>query len=156
MAQPENASESYILFEVAGATYAIRSRSVQQMEMVEHITPVPNAAAFVEGVVFSRGQVVPTVNLRRRFGFEKKELDLKTRLVVVAHEGRTVGLLVDAAREFVTIPNGAIQPPPEGLSGLSGKYLQSIAKLGERLVLIIDVGEILNFTDLTLPALSMA
>jgi purine-binding chemotaxis protein CheW len=156
MAQTDNASESYILFEVAGTTYALPSRSVQQMEMVEHITLVPNAAAFVEGVVFSRGQVVPTVNLRRRFGFERKEHDLKTRLIVVAHKGRTIGLLVDAAREFVTIPNAAIQPPPESLSGLSGKYLQSIAKLSERLVLIIDVDELLNFTDLTLPALNMA
>ena len=72
--------------------------------MVEHVTPVPNAPPFVDGVVFSRGQVVPAVNLRARFGFERAEYDLRTRLLVVQHGGRSVGLVVDAAREFVSHP----------------------------------------------------
>jgi purine-binding chemotaxis protein CheW len=152
----ETAAETFILFEVAGTTYGMPSQSVQQMEMVEHITPVPNAPAFVEGVVFSRGQVVPAVNLRQRFGFDKKPHDLRTRLIVVAHSNRTVGLVVDAAREFVAIPAAAVQPPPEAITGLSGKYLRSIARLGERLVLIIDVDEVLNFSDFTTPAPDIA
>ena len=152
MAETQAAAEPFILFELAGTTYGVPSRLVQQMEMIEDITPVPNAPPFVEGVVFSRGQVVPAVNLRRRFGFEKVPRDLRMRLVVVSNGGRSVGLLVDAAREFVTIPAEAIQPPPEALSGLSGKYLQGIARLGERFVLILDVDEVLNFTDITSPA----
>jgi purine-binding chemotaxis protein CheW len=152
VAETRSAAEPFILFELAGTTYGLRSGLVQQMEMVEHVTPVPNAPPFVEGVVFTRGQVVPVVNLRRRFGFEKVPNDLRTRLVVVANEGRSVGLLVDAAREFVAIAAESIQPPPETLSGLSGKYLQSIARLGERLVLILDIDEVLNFTEITSPA----
>jgi purine-binding chemotaxis protein CheW len=140
-------TEPFILFELAGATYALRSQLVQQMEMVEHITPVPNAAHYVEGVVFSRGQVVPTMNLRQRFGFERIAHDLRTRLVVVASGGRTVGLLVDSAREYVSIPVDAIQPPPAALSGLSGNYLAGIARIGERLILILDLNEVLNVTE---------
>ena len=64
-------ADSYVLFELAGTTYAVASGDVRQLEMVEHITPVPNAAAAVEGVVFSRGQVIPAINLRTRFGFSK-------------------------------------------------------------------------------------
>ena len=56
MAETPGAAESFILFELAGTTYGLRSRFVQQMEMVEHITPVPNAPAFVEGVVFCAGR----------------------------------------------------------------------------------------------------
>lgn len=156
MAETHNAGESFILFELAGTTYGLRSKSVQQMEMVDQVTPVPNAAPFVEGVVFSRGQVVPAVNLRRRFGFEKIPNDLHTRLIVVSHAGRSVGLLVDAAREFVIIPDDAIQPPPEAVSGLSGKYLQSIARLGERLVLLLDIDGMLNFADTGSPAPNIA
>ncbi len=59
---------------------------------------------FVDGVVFSRGAVVPAVNLRARFGFERAPYDARTRLIVVQHGGRSVGLIVDSAREFVTIP----------------------------------------------------
>src|SRR3954452_9325997 len=97
------------------------------MEMVEHVTPVPNAPPFVDGVVFSRGQVVPAVNLRRRFGFDRAAYDVRTRLVVVEHAGRAVGLVVDAAREFVAIPADAIQPPPDGLAGTTGNYLGGVA-----------------------------
>src|SRR5205823_3398220 len=71
MKEQERHSESFILFQVAETFYGLPSRNVQQMEMVENITPVPNAAPFVEGVVFTRGQVIPAVNLRVRFGFEK-------------------------------------------------------------------------------------
>lgn len=141
-------TEPYILFELLGATYGLRSRSVKQMEMVEHITPVPNARPFVDGVVFSRGQVIPALNLRRRFGFDKAPYDLRTRLIVVTSAGRTAGLIVDTAREFVSIAAETIQPPPDAIAGLSGCYLQGIASLKERLVLILNVEAILNDADL--------
>lgn len=139
--------EPFILFELAGTTYGVRSRDVQQMEMVEHITPVPNAPPYVEGVVFSRGQVIPAVNLRTRFGFPKAPFDLHTRLVVVRQQDRVVGFIVDSAREFTTIAQEAIQPPPEAITGLSGKYLEGIVVLGQRTVLILEVAEVLNLTE---------
>ena len=138
-------NETFILFELAGATYGIRSQAVQQMEMIETITPVPNAPPFVEGVVFARGQVIPALNLRVRFGFEKARHDLRTRLMVTRANDRLVGLVVDTAREFVTIPAEAIQPSPEVISGLNGQYLEGIATLGERLILILNVEEIIHF-----------
>jgi purine-binding chemotaxis protein CheW len=122
------------------------------MEMVEQITPVPNAPAFVDGVAFARGQVVPVVNLRARFGFPRIPSDLKTRLMVVVHQGRTIGLLVDSAREFVTLADDAIAPPPEAVSGLSGKYLAGIATVGDRIVLILQVDEVIKFQDSVSPA----
>lgn len=143
-------SEPYILFELVGTPYALPSSAVQRMEMIEHVTPVPNAPPFVDGVVFSRGRVVPAVNLRRRFGFDRAEYDVKTRLIVVAHADRVVGLIVDSAREFITIPAEAIQPPPEGLAGTSGNYLGGIATVADRVVLIVDVAALLN--DATGPA----
>jgi len=140
-------SEPFILFELAGTTYGIPSQAVQQMEMVENITPVPNAPPFVEGVAFARGQVVPAINLRRRFGFEVIPHDIRSRLIVVSHQNRVVGLLVDSAREFVTLPQESIQPPPETLFGLSGRYLRSIARVGERLILILDLDSVLHLAD---------
>lgn len=137
-------TEPYVLFELAGTAYAIPSRDVQRMEMVEHITPVPNAAPFVDGVVFSRGKVVPVVNLRSRFGFERAAFDLKTRLIVVARAERSVGLVVDSAREFVTISASAIQPPPEVMAGTSGRYLHGVATLDNRIVLLLDVTGVID------------
>jgi len=140
-------TEPFILFSVAGTTYALRSKDVAHIEMVEQVTAVPNAAHFVDGVVFSRGQVVPALNLRARFGFEKMPYDLSTRLLVVHAEGRSVGLVVDAAREFVAIDPSSIQPPNAALTGLSGRYLEGVANIGDRLILVLDLAEALAFGD---------
>ena len=136
--------EPYILFHLAGTDYGIPCRLVKQMEMVEEMTPVPNAPAYVEGLIFIRGQVVPAINLRVRFGFDRIPYDLTTRLVVVRSGTRNVGLIVDSAREFVSLPEEDIQPPPDSISGLSGDYLKGIATMGERLILILDVDEVLT------------
>jgi len=138
------ATRTYILLSVAGTTYALRSHEVRHMEMVDQVTAVPNAPPFVEGVVFSRGQVVPVLNLRVRFGFERVARDLRTRLLVVEPAGRTIGLLADAAREFVQIPDSAIRPPSEAIAGLSGNYLDGVATLGERIVLILNLRHVID------------
>ncbi len=137
-------AHTYILFTVAGTSYAVRSHQVQHMEMVEHVTPVPNAPAFIEGVVFSRGQVVPVMNLRVRFGFDRIARDLRTRLLVVQHGERRVALMADDAREFSTIADAAIHPPHDAIGGLSGNYLAGVATLGERIVLILDLREVVE------------
>ncbi len=144
MNQQNANAETYILFEIAQTTYGVSSRTVQQMEMVEHITPLPNAPAFVEGVVFTRGQVIPAVSLRARFGFEKAAHTTRSRLIVTNHNGRTIGLIVDSAREFMSIPNDAVQPPPDSMAGLSGRYLKGIVTVSDRIVLIIDLDELVN------------
>ena len=75
---------------------------------------------------------------------KKAPYNLSTRLIVVRSGNRSVGLIVDTAREFVSIPKNAIQPPPEGISNLSGKYLDGIAKLGDRIILILNIDDVVN------------
>ena len=139
--------DTYVLLELDGTTYALRSADVQQLEMVEHITPVPNAAAAVEGIVFSRGQVIPAVSMRARFGLPKVEYDLRSRLMVVRAGDRNIGLIVDSAREFKRIPAEAIKPPPETLSGTTGQYLEGIASIDERLILVLKLDEVVRTTE---------
>lgn len=147
MTMPTQDLESYILFELGGTTYAVRSREVLHMEMLEQITPVPNAPPFVDGVVFSRGQVIPAVNLRVRFGFARQEHTLRTRLLVVQTGERAVGLIVDSAREFRMIPANLIQPADAAINGLSGKYLSGIVSMDNRLILLLDLPATLDLVD---------
>lgn len=147
MSQTQNETEPFVLFELAGTTYGVRSRFVQQMEMIEQITPVPNALPAVEGVVLARGQVIPALNLRTRFGFERIPYDLRSRLMVVNSGGRTLGLIVDTAREFLPIPKAAIEPPPEALTGLSGKYLEGIATIKERMILVLNLDAVIDIDE---------
>ena len=140
-------ADNYILFTVAGTSYALPSQNVAHVEMVEQITRVPNAPAFVDGVVFSRGQVVPAINMRARFGFDRAPLDLSSRLLVVQSGARSVGLLVDGCREFMTVPQSSIHPPGEALSGLSAQYVDGVATVNDRLIVLLGLDRLLGSTE---------
>jgi purine-binding chemotaxis protein CheW len=137
-------SETYILFELAGTTYAIPSANVQHIEMLEHVTIVPNAHRAIDGVVFSRGQVIPALNLRVRFGFPREERSMRTRVLFARVQQRVVGLIVDTAREFKKISSDSIRPIEEALTGIAGNYLKGLTTVNERLVLILDLDAVLN------------
>jgi purine-binding chemotaxis protein CheW len=154
MTRSSSPSDTFILFQVENTTYAASSQHVRQIEMIDHITPLPNAPEHVEGVVFTRGQVIPAINLRVRFGLAKAAHTVRSRLIVISHSGRQLGLIVDSAREFMSIPPDSIQPPPESISNLTGKYLHGIVTLGDRIVLVLQIEEVMNFsvTEVTLAA----
>ena len=143
-------TDQFIVFELAGTFYALPSQRVAHVEMVEDVTRVPNAPHFVDGVVFSRGAVVPAVSLRARFGFEREPYTSRTRLLVVHVASRTVGLIVDSAREFLKIPADIIKPPSDAISGLSGRYLEGIATLGGRMILVLNIDAVLTPEDETI------
>ncbi len=140
--------DNYIVLSLAGTPYAVPTRDVAHVELIEQVTRVPNAPPHVDGAVFSRGAVVPALNLRARFGFERTPYDARTRLIVVQRQGRMIGLVVDSAREFLAIPDSIVHPPNEGLTGLSGRYIRGIATLGERMILILDLDEVLKIDAL--------
>jgi purine-binding chemotaxis protein CheW len=147
-----NTSEPYIVFELAGAAYGVRTSDVQHVDVLEHVTPVPNTAPAVEGVVFSRGQVIPALNLRVRFGLPRQPHTSRTRLVFLRVHDRLVALIVDAAREFHRIPAEAIRPVQETLVGISGNYVEGVATVRNRTVLLLNVGAVLTLEEITLPA----
>lgn len=149
-------TETYVLFELAGSVYGISSRNVQHIDMVEHVTLVPNANPAIDGVVFSRGEVIPALNLRTRFGFPREEKTLRSRIIFATVHERTVGMLVDAAREFVNLAASDISPIEETLTGINGRYLKAVTKINERLVLILDLDAVLNVNDVQIPAVPQA
>lgn len=152
----KNLMEPFILFDLAGTTYGVRSRLVQQIEMIEDIASVPNAHFAVDGVALVRGQVIPALNLRVRFGLDKIERDLRSRLVVINTGNRVVGLIVDTAREFLKISSESIEPPPDALTGLTGEYLEGIATIGERMILILNLNAVLDLDYEIGPQISAA
>ena len=137
-------SECFVLFELAGNTCGVRSQAVQSVEMLEHVTAVPNALPFVEGLTLTRGHVIPAINLRIRLGFPRIPIYPRARMLVVRSKHRTAGMLVDSTREFISIPADAIQPPGETIAGFRVKYVEGIARLGNRSVVILNLEEVIE------------
>jgi purine-binding chemotaxis protein CheW len=143
--------DTYIIFELAGAAFGVRSSDVQHVEMLEHVTPVPNTAAAVDGVVFSRGQVFPALNLRVRFKLPRQEPTPSTRLIFLKVQQRIVALIVDTAREFQRIPADSIRPIEATLVGIDGNYVEGVATVKGRSVLILNLGAVLTLDEITPP-----
>lgn len=136
--------EPYILFEISGTTYGIHSRYVQQMEMIENITPVPNTAPYIDGVMYSRGQAIPVINLRAMFGLERIGYNMSTRVIVIRHMNRTVGLIADVAKEYGRLATEMIQPAPDFISGYHASWLEGIYRQDQRVILIFNVNELMK------------
>ncbi len=149
--------EPYILFRVAETTYAVPSAQVQQVVMLEEVTRVPNAPDFVEGVVYVRGHVVPVVDLRARFNFERRPYDMRSRLVIVTLDERWVGMAVDEAREFCSLESDDIQPPPQDDLAIRVDYVVGVLSQDDRLILVLDLRRLLRMEEVeSLPAVMNA
>jgi purine-binding chemotaxis protein CheW len=142
-----NSPDTYILFQLAGATYGVPSDQVLHVDMLENVTPVPNTAAAVEGVVFSRGQVIPALNLRVRFGLPREAHTSSTRLIFLRAHQRTIAFIADSAREFRRIPQTNIRPLTETLHGIRGNYVKGVATLGDRFILLLDIPAVLDLEE---------
>jgi len=137
-------SALHVVFKVAGAEYAIPASEVVQMESFNGATPVPGAPEHVAGLVQVRGRVVPVVDARARFGMPPAERTLDSRVVVGQVGTRTVGLLVDSAREVVKLAPEQLQPPPPLVMEQAKGFVKAVAQVGPRLVMLIDFPRVIG------------
>lgn len=145
--QARHRGTQWIVARLGDAEYVVRSAQIAQIEMIERITPVPNAPEFVRGVAYLRGEVVPIIDLRVRLGLPPAEMTLATRVVVVDVTGRRVGLLVDRAREVIYAEESEILPPPEATTSVGTSAVQGIIAGEERLLLVLDVPKVLQANE---------
>ncbi|MCD6574378.1 chemotaxis protein CheW, partial [Candidatus Aerophobetes bacterium] len=113
------------------------------------ITRVPQAPFFVEGVINLRGNVLPVIDLRKRFDLEATQKTNATRIVVTNVDGKTTGIIVDSVSEVMRLPKNAIEPPPPIMAGIEARYLRGIGKLedGKRLLILLNLEEILTVRE---------
>jgi purine-binding chemotaxis protein CheW len=137
-------SDLYVIFKVAEAEYMLAASDVALMESFVGATRVPATQKHVVGVVQIRGQVVPVIDLRVRFGLPPREPTIDSRVVVVLHQGRSIGLLVDMAREVIKLTPEQFRPPPEIVSDQSAGMVMSVVQAGPRLVMLIDFGKVIG------------
>ena len=133
-----------VSFRLGAEEYAIEITKVKEIILVEGITRVPQMPPYIEGIINLRGTVIPVVDLRQRFGVGSHALSEHTRIVVTRMEGRIVGMIVDAVSRVMKIPKANIQPPPDTIASVAGEYLVGVAKLDDRMQLLLDIEKVLH------------
>jgi purine-binding chemotaxis protein CheW len=142
MASPRSADAGametqIVVFELGDERYGLDISTVYEIIRYQPITAVPQAPVFVEGVINLRGRIIPVVNLQERFGMVPGDVTKATRIVVCEAGQTRVGLIVDGVSEVLMVAADTIEPTPDVAAGEDATYLRGIAKLGDRLIILL-------------------
>ncbi|MFD2369255.1 chemotaxis protein CheW [Brevibacillus sp. GCM10020057] len=140
--ETEGATSQSILFKMGDEYYGLSISLVKEIIKPLPVTRFPKSPPYVEGVIDLRGRILPIINLRKMFGLEPAPETVDTRFVDLQLDGLNVGIIVDAVSEVMSIPQHLIEPAPPIVAGVEGKYLQGIARLNDKLIMLLDVDEI--------------
>lgn len=136
-----------IVFQLADKEYAIPVSHVQGIEKLMHITRVPKTPKFVKGVINLRGVVTPIIDLRDRFNLPISENVDTTRIIIVMLENMEVGFVVDSANDVLDISIESIEQQPEVVGSLEEEFISGVAKLDNRLLILLHLEKVLNPLD---------
>jgi purine-binding chemotaxis protein CheW len=143
----ETKLETWVTFLLDSEDFGLPVSHVLEILRVSGITRVPHAPHPVRGVTNLRGRVLPVVDLRVRLGLQEKDLDVRSRILVVSSAGRLMGLLVDAVYQVVRIDRNNIQPPPPDIMTEQSDYILGVYHLQARIAILLDVDRVLLIHD---------
>ncbi len=137
------ATEHLATFILDREEYGVDVRQVQEIRRVTEITSVPRAPEFVRGVINLRGRILPVLDLRRKLGLGEVAASGAARIIVVRVKERLLGLLVDGASQVLKVPLSRIEPAPEEVVERGGDYIRGVAKLDDRLIILVEIERLL-------------
>ena len=146
--QKDGKTFQVVSFRLGEEEYGVDIMTVQEIILVGCITQVPEVPEHVLGVINLRGNVIPILNLRARFGMPEQAANDATRIVVMNLNGRTVGVVVDGVSEVLRLSHDDISPTPPSLVGAGKDYVKGLARRKERLLVLLDMARLLVGSEL--------
>ncbi len=134
----------FVTFTLGNEEYAVDILNVQEINRITDITQVPNSPQYVEGVINLRGKVIPVINLRKKFGMEDKPTDDTSRIIIMEISEITNGLIVDSVSEVLRIASSTVEATPPMSSEIQSHFIKGIAKLENRLIILLDLDKLLS------------
>lgn len=139
----------FVEFKLGEEEYGVDILQVKTIERMMPITRVPKAPSFVEGVINLRGEIVPVIDLKKRFDLAPGNITDNTRIIIVTIEDITVGMIVDSATEVIQLPEEAIEPAPTITSGIDSSFLDGVGKVEGKLLILLNLSKILKPQEVT-------
>lgn len=132
-----------VAFRLSQEEYGLPITKVQEINRLVPITKLPQTPSFMEGIINLRGHIIPIIDLRKRFQVAVTDYTDDNRIIVVDVNGQTVGIIVDAVTEVVSLPQANIEPPPPSFV-LDAQYIHGVGKINNRLLILLDIDKILT------------
>jgi purine-binding chemotaxis protein CheW len=141
---PEPARHTLVVFELDGREFALPIEDIAEILPMVLVTPVPEVPRWVVGVINLRGRVIPIADLRTRFGLQPREPELNTPILVAEQGTRKLGLIADAVRDVISLPEDALEPPTEIGAADTGQLdaVSALARADDRLIVVLDLARV--------------
>ena len=133
-----------VIFRLGPEAYSLRLHEVREIIMVGNITPVPRAPAFIEGVLNLRGEVMPVIDLRERFGLDRQKPTGLSRIIITPIGGVSTGLVVDAVDEVKSVDHRRLEDPPRVTAVGANAFIEKVARTEEGVVFLLNVQRLLT------------
>lgn len=142
MSETQNTDSQYLTFQQNKDVFGIDIRRIKEVLEIREITALPRSSEFMRGVINLRGQVVPVIDLKLKFGFEKTEFTVDSCIIILELEIDDdlclFGALADSVNEVIDLPNSSISPPPKIGSNVDTAYIYGVGKVDNNFVVILD------------------
>ena len=138
------AENQYVVFELGKEEYGIDIMNVKEIVPYQESVKIPNAPAFVKGIINFRGNVIPIVDLKKKFNLPESEIDSDTRIIVIYFEDKLIGFIVDEASQTLRLEDENIDPTPDVISSVDRRYITGVGKQDNRLIILIDLEKVLT------------
>ncbi|MGP9833594.1 chemotaxis protein CheW [Marinobacter sp. NSM] len=142
--------QEYLTFSLGEEQYALDIMSVKEIRGYEAVTRIANAPSFIKGVINLRGEIVPIVDLRIKFGVGEARYDEFTIVIVIQIHDRLVGIVVDAVSDVVSLSEQERRPPPEFGVAFDSRFLVGLAKLQNKMIILVDIEALVSSNELSL------
>ena len=144
----------FLTFALGQESYGIEILKVREIRGYEVVTTIPNAPAFLKGVINLRGTIVPIIDLRIKLNFAKVEYDRFTVVIIINVSGRVLGIVVDSVSEVMTLTPDQIRPAPDFAGAFDTEYLMGLASVDGRTLVLVVVEKLVAGADLSLVGMS--
>ena len=145
-------SRQLVTFQLGEELYGVNIMDVKEIVRVQAIRTIPNAPVYVEGIFNLRSEIIPIINLHKRFHLRKlvssEEDELLSGFVILDIDGMKLGVIIDRISRVVTIEQEEIQPPPQMFSGIGAEYIQGVVRQEEGYLIILDIRDLFNPKEL--------
>jgi len=142
----------YLTFALANEQYGLEILKVREIIGYMEITAVPQTPSYVKGVINLRGQVIPVVDLRGKFGMATTDVTDQTCIIVVeiAQQGRTfnTGIVVDHVQEVLDVPGKDIEEAPQFGASVNTDFILGMGKIGNSVKILLDIDKVLGTSDI--------
>ncbi|MCL1836929.1 MAG: chemotaxis protein CheW [Treponema sp.] len=141
-----------VTFQLGEELYGINIMDVKEIVRVQDIRAIPNAPTYVEGIFNLRSEIIPIINLHKRFHLKKlvssEEDELLSGFVILDIDGMKLGIIIDRISRVITIEREDVQPPPQMLSGIGAEYIQGVVRQEQGYLIILDIRDLFNPKEL--------